>query len=214
MPTVSDLLDTIQDLALVGSGNSADDARVMRYMNLVYKEVYRRTAQQRPTLLLTSETVNITSGSGTMAATPFSVSLVKDTGNDNNKLKPTTLPELEDEYPALDDTGAPAWFYFTSGTAIKTYPVNSTTLSVRYVPSVGTLTTTSAEADIKIPPEFHDVLLWGTLVYMAYDERDKSMSGEVNTAQSKYEIALADYQSWLMYGQTKATTTTEVVFGG
>jgi hypothetical protein len=214
MSTVNEILTTIQDLALVGSGNAEDTARVLRYINLVYKEAYRRTARQRPTLLLAQESVAITAGAGMMSANPFTVTMVKDTGNNSNVLNVITLPELEEEYPALDGIGSPNLYYFTGEKVINTYPVNDTTLSVRYVPSCNVLTAISTEADIKFPPEFHDMLLWGTLVFMAYDERDKTTGGELNTAQSKYEMALADFQSWLKLGQAKPVTQTKVVIGG
>jgi hypothetical protein len=214
MPDVSELLNTIKDLALVGAGDASDDSRVMRYMNLVYKEAYRRTAQARPTLLLdVMGNIAISNGSGTLTARPYAVTMVKDTGNNSNPLNATTLPELEEKAPALDATGNPDRYYLTGETTINTYPKNTTTVSVRYVPAAGTLTSDSVEADIKIPPEFHDLLVWGTLVYLAYDERDKGVGVEVQTAQSKYEIALADYQSWLLNGQVKATTRTKAIMG-
>lgn len=211
MPTVSSILDSIKDLALVGSGNSADTDRIMRYMNLVYKEAYRVTAVSYPTLLLTSENVTITSGAGTITAAPFSILQVKDTSN-NRILEPSSRVDIETMYPALDGTGSPTYYFMESETALKTYPVNSGTVMVRYIPRAGTLTSGSAESAIKIPPEFHELLLWGTLVYMAYDERDKSAAGEVNIAQSKYELALNDYKTWLLKGQTQAPVRTKVIF--
>jgi hypothetical protein len=162
-----------------------------------------------PTRLLAQETVSITSGAGTMTVTPFSVSFVKDSENENRELEVTTLPELEEQYPALDDTGAPNRYYFTSSTTINTYPVNSTTLKVRYVPSAATLTTSSTEADIKVPAEFHDIFIWGTLMYLNFDERDKTMSSEQATAGTMYSVALGDYQEWLINGQPKPKTRTK-----
>lgn len=213
MPTVSSLLDSVKSLALVGSGNADDTARILRYMNMVYSEAYRVTAVSYPTLLLTSENVTITSGSGTLTAAPFRIERVKDTSN-NEILKPTTRLDIEDLYPALDDTGAPAWYFVEGTDGLRTYPVNSGTVQVRYIPRAGTLTSASAESDIKIPPEFHDLLLWGTLVYMAYDERDKSTGAEVNIAQSKYEIALNDFKTWLAFRQTGPKVRTKAVLGG
>lgn len=213
MPAVSDLLDTIKDLALVGAGDTSDDTRVLRYFNLVYKDIHRKTAQMAPTLLLAQETVTITSGVGTMTATPFSVEFVKDSGNSNQVLDVTTLVELEDKYPALDDTGNPSWYYFTSATGIATYPTNSTTVKVRYVPVAATLASTDAESAIKIPPQFHDALVWGTLVYMAYDERDKVTGPETQIAQAKYDIAMGDYQQWLLSGQPRPTVRTKAILG-
>lgn len=212
MPSVSTLLTTIKDLALVGTGDSDDDDRIMRYMNMLYKEAYRTTSKAYPTLLLTTENVTVTSGSGTISATPFIVMRVKDNSN-NRFLKPTTLLALEEKYPSLSDTNSPSWYYITGTATLNTYPSNSFTAVVRYIPQAATLTSTSTESDIKIPPEFHDMLVWGTLIYMAHDERDKAFGVEMQVAQTKYEIAKADFQSWLHFSQTKEKNRTEVVLG-
>lgn len=213
MPTVASLLDSIQSLALVGSGNADDTARVLRYMNMVYAEAYRVTASQYPTLLLTSENVSMNSGSGTMSAAPFAVQRVKNTST-NRILQARSKLDIEEDYPSMTDTGEPVYYYMEGTTGLRSYPLDNSTLQVRYIPSVNTLTSTGVEADIKIPPEFHEMLLWGTLVYMAYDERDKSASGEISIAQSKYEIALNDFKTWLAKQQTQTQMVTKVVFGG
>jgi hypothetical protein len=213
MPNVSSLLDSIKDLALVGSGNSADTDRIMRYMNMVYKEAYRVTAVSYPTLLLTSETVTITSGAGTITTVPFSIMRVKDTDT-NILLEPSSRLDIEDMSPSLNGTGNPTYYFMESEMALKTYPIHTGSVLVRYIPRAGTLTSASAETDIKIPPEFHEMLLWGTLVYMAYDERDKSAAGEVNIAQSKYELALNDYKAWLVENQTSSPIRTKAYMGG
>lgn len=213
MPSVSELLTTIKDLSLVGSGDGTDDARLMRYMNLLYKEIYRKTAKNYPTLLLTNETVTITGGVGTLSAAPLKLERVKDTAN-NRILKATTLLRLEECCPALANTGMPSWYYITGGTVLNTYPLNSTSVLTRSVPAPGVLTTASAESDIKIPPQFHDLMVWGTLIYACMDERDKIVGPELNTAQGKYEIAMNDYDDWLFFQQTQEPQETEAVLGG
>jgi len=208
MPSVSEILETIKGLALVGEGDSTDDARIMRYINFANREVHRRTAASYPTLLQTLETVTITNGAGTLSNIPFRVEFVKDTGNSNNPLTVTTLLDLEEENPALDATGSPSKYYFTSAKGIATYPVNSTAVKVRYVPSSVALTVTDAETAIKLPVEFHDVLVWGALFWMAYDERDKGSGQELSLAQGKYEICLGDYLTWLKDNQPVPTVRT------
>ena len=215
MPTVSELLSTIKDLALVGAGDTSDDTRIMRYFNLQYKDLYRKTAQLYPTLLATNEaSVTITSGVGAIGAAPHKVIDVFDNGNTSNPLKAITESTLKNQNPRMDDTGDPKNYYMTSTTAIKTYPVNSTTLSVDYIPRAETLTTSSAEADIKVPPEYHDLLVWGTLVWMSVDERDKQAGGELSLYQSKYEIAYGEYLEWLSTVQVGDEFKTENVLSG
>lgn len=213
MPTVASLLDSVKSLALVGSGNADDTARIMRYMNMVYAEAYRVTSSQYPTLLLTSENISMTSGVGTIAAAPFTVMRVKNTST-NRILEARSKLDVEELFPTMTDTGEPAYYYMEGTTGLRSYPLDNATLQVRYIPSVNTLASTGVEADIKIPPEFHEMLLWGTLVYMAYDERDKSAAGEISIAQSKYEIALNDFKTWLAKQQTRTPMVTKVVFGG
>jgi hypothetical protein len=210
MPSVSELLTQIKDMALVGAGDASDDARVLRYLNMIYKDVYRKTAKMAPTLLLAQDTVAISSGAGTMSVRPYSVEVVKDANNANRKLEATDLPTLEDKHPALDGTGAPSYYYFTSPTGIATYPVNTTSIKVRYVPAAGTLTADSVEADIKVPPEFHDMFVWGTLMYLNFDERDRAMGAEQATAGTMYSVALGDYQEWLLTGQPRKQVRTKV----
>ncbi|TGT42778.1 hypothetical protein [Mesorhizobium sp. M8A.F.Ca.ET.165.01.1.1] len=204
-------MTTVKELALVGVGDGSDDDRLLRYMNLVYKEAYRRTAAIYPTLLLSQNTVTITDGAGVMSDIPFKVESVKDSGNGNRLLSPTTLPNLEDCHPNLSDVGSPSWYYFTGAKAIATYPVNSTTVKVRFIKSSGTLGVNDAENAILIPAEFHDLLIWGTLFYLAYDERDKAAGPEVQIAQSKYEIALADFTTWLTQNQPGPSKQTKAV---
>lgn len=213
MPSVSDIMTTIKDLALVGSGSTSDDARILRYMNLVYGDLYRKTASAYPTLLQETETVTITSGSGSLTKNPHYVVRVKDTGNNSNPIYPTSIDKIEDKDPDISAAGTPTSFYVQGEKTLKTWPINSTTVSVRYIPSFTPLDSADAEADIKIPVEFHDILVWGTLVYMAHDERDKAVMGEIQVAQSKYEIGIAEFQVWLARGQVGDELVTERTIG-
>lgn len=213
MPSVSELLTTIKDLSLVGMGDGADDARILRYFNMVYAEIYRSTAKNYPTALLTSITVAVTAGVGTLPTPTLVLARVKDT-QANTILKATTILELEDRHPALDGQGAPEWFYMSGDTGLNTYPRNDASVLVRHIPRPATLTVDSTEADIRIPPMFHDMLIWGTLVWSAIDERDKAVGGEVNTAQGKYELPLQAYEDWLFFSQTQEPQVTEAVLGG
>ena len=49
---------------------------------------------------------------------------------------------------------------------------------------------------------------------MAVDERDKGTGGEVNLAQSKYELALSDYTDWLLNQQVGDNLEVEGVMLG
>lgn len=210
MASVDDILTIVKDQSLVGAGDATDDARVLRYLNLVYKQVYRETAESYPQLLLSSQSITQSNGSGTVNS-HYRIVSVKETGS-NTFLKARTLPELEDEYPSLDDTGTPTRYYLDGLTTIKTYPLDNSTISVRYVPSPADLSSGGAESTIKIPPTFHDILIWGTIYYMAFDERDKSLGAEIGIAQAKYDMALNSYRRWLLMSQPRKPLRTEVLF--
>ena len=209
MAAVDDILTIVKDQALVGAGDATDDARVLRYLNLVYKQVYRETAESYPQLLLSSQSITQASGSGTVSSHYKIVSVKETTGN--TFLDPYTLPELEVEEPSLDATGTPNRYYLDGLTTIKTYPIDNSTILVRYVPSPSDLASGGAESTIKIPPAFHDLLIWGTLYYMAYDERDKSVGAEIGISQAKYDMALNSYRRWLLMSQTRKPLRTEVL---
>lgn len=203
----------VKNLSLTGAGDSSDDNRLMDYMNLVYKEVYRETAEIYPTLLLVSETIALTAGVGAISKTPFEVKQIKNLAN-NCFLKPTTILQLEERYPALDQTGEPNWYYITGDATLNAYPVNDGSILVRHIPLPDELTTASPVTDIKIPKQYHDVLVWGTIVYACMDERDKALGMELNTAQGKYEIALNAFKTWLELRQTQEQNGTKAYLGG
>jgi hypothetical protein len=191
-----------------------DTDRIMRYMNLFQGEVWRLTAREYPTLLTVTETVALTLGAGTVSAPPFGFVSVRDSTNGYNKLSPISLQALEDMDADLASTGNPCRYYMTSATAINGWPKNTTNLQVRYIPRKATLTIDSTEDDLKVPPEFHDMYVWGTMVYMSMDERDKAVSGEINVAQARYNMAMADYKTWLAEMQAGDELVTEAVLGG
>lgn len=95
-------------------------------------------------------------------------------------------------------------------TTIKTHPSNSTSILVRGIPRMTSLAADDEEDNIKIPPEFHDLLVWGPLVYMHIDERDKGVGGEVNVAQGKWDLGLEDYKTWLISMQVTDELETSV----
>lgn len=208
MPSVTDILTMVKNQALVGSGGAADDTRIMLYMNRAYADIYRETARDYPQALLTSQSITLSSGLGTISSAPHKILRVKETGS-YNFLEARTLIELEQENPRLDATGSPRYYYMTSDTAISCYPIDGSSIVVRYIPRPSTLASDGAETTIKIPPEYHDLLLWGTLVYMAYDERDKGFGTEIGLSKAKYDEAMESYKRWLAYSHPRKTLRTE-----
>lgn len=210
MPSAQDILTRIKNLSLVGSGGAADDERIMGYLNLVYAELYRETATQYPEAMMTSESVSVTSGSGTITSTPFAILRVKN-ATTGRFLEPKSLMEIEKSDPAMTSTASAAYYYLSGRTGLRVYPLETATFTVRYVPQFTPLTSTTAESAITIPAEFHDAFVWGTLMYMAYDERDKGMVPELQVSEPKFRQAKNAFTDWLLTLQPHEPIRTEAV---
>lgn len=207
MPAVAELLTNIQSLALVGA-TGGDTSRVLNYFNMAYRKVYEKVTSKYPWAAQTTQTVAITAGSGPMNPVPLHILSVRDANNNCQKLDPTDVEDVECENPPLDRAGSPCKFWVEGFAILKAWPVNSTTVRVRYAPNPATLVANSAEEDIKIPPAFHDVLTWETLALMAYDERDKIVGAELAYNKDQHDEA---YERMWSYFDAKAPKKQEQV---
>jgi hypothetical protein len=160
-------------------GSSNDTTRVLSYFNMAYRKVYQKVVERYPWAVQQTQAVSITAGSGTLATMLLHIISVRDVNNSYRKLDPTDVEAVESKDPSLNDTGKPDKFWIEGFSTVKSHPSNDTTLQVRGTPNPEALDENSTEADIKIPPAFHDVLTWETLELMAYDERDKVVGAEL-----------------------------------
>ena len=110
-------------------------------------------------------------------------------------LEPQLLEDIFDsaaiDASILDTQGDPQWYYFLDETIYCAPPpaADVTGVNVFYLKSVNTLTATSAEAEILIPPRWHrSVLGIGTLMRLAMMQDDVDMA---NAYERVYEKALA-----------------------
>lgn len=180
MPSAQELLTNIRNLCLSGATGSTNDvAKVLNYFNMAYRKVYRKIAVKYPFVYRTTQSVVIADGSGTLNPVPFFVTVPRDANNHSRKLDPTDVEAVLEHDPTLISTGSPCKYWIEGLSTIKTHPINSTSLTVPYIPSPATLTENSTEDEIKVPVVFHDVLTWETLELMAYDERDKVVGAEL-----------------------------------
>lgn len=184
----SQILNIVRNQALVGnSGLASDMQKLVDYLNMAYRKVFDVVARDYPFFVATTQNVTITDGAGILSPVPFYVLSARNTGSASHPLQKKSVEEIQAEDSALNARGYPTYWYEEGFADIRTYPVNSTTLSVRYVPNAAVLTSNSAEADILIPPMFHDILVWETLKIIAYDERDKASPAELAMAERMYE---------------------------
>lgn len=195
--------DIITQVANISAGedspDSADTARILRYVNNGYRQVYRQVAKINKNKLLTAENVSITSGSGTMTVTPLSIERVVDTTTDEI-LKEADIEWIEKYLDAdIDDTGSPEYFYWDgAGTTLKTFPLNTTTVRVRYLPAPTDLTSAGAETTISLPVAYHDILVEAALFYMYQDENDIRSAQEIQVAKFAYEEKLKGLMRYLV----------------
>lgn len=72
-------------------------------------------------------------------------------------LQSIDIRQLEDQYPDLPDTGTPAYWYFSSETAVSVYPANtSDTILVRYEQYPAEMSSTDA---LTVPQRFHAAVI-------------------------------------------------------
>jgi hypothetical protein len=182
-------------------------------MQSTLNELYGEIAELFPTRLVTTQTVTITSGAGTFGTTPFIIRRVRDTGNSSTELQPITLEDLDDRYPLLDSTGNPAYYYQTALATINTYPTNTTTLKVYYIPNPITLTTSTTETQLFIPAPYQEVLMWGALRLLMLDERDKAFVVSLQAVSAMYDKLSGDLKEWAQRQQVGVDDRVRVILG-
>lgn len=185
----------ISQVAGLSTGDSEPDSAfqstILGYLNNAHAEVYGKIAVKGRHLFSTTEDVTITSGSGTLSTSYLETRRVIDRTT-KQMLTKRSVELIEDEDPLLENTGAPRNYWVENMSTIKTHPINSTTLKVRGIPGPNTLVLGGAESTIKVPPQYHMVLVWKTLFYLVFDERDKGFSVEASVASAKYSDMLSD----------------------
>lgn len=205
---------TVNEMITYVAGQSLNDdqpdtalqQRILRYINRAYKDTYAALAQYLENTQHTTQSVSVTSGAGTLSPAPFKIISVVDTTN-KKVLEPRSVRDLEMEYPALDDTGDPSYYYISGETTINTYPAGTQTLRVRYVPEPSSLVIGGAESTISIPPRYHDIIENRALYFMSIDERDFDQSVIV-LSDEDYKKELSKAASELSHnGVTRKRTT-------
>lgn len=194
---VQTIVANIKSQAQIGAtGDATDNERLMRYLNKAYTAIYTKCAMSYPEYFGRIQTVTILNGAGTPNPAVLDIQTVVDTGQNFRILERRSRYDIEMGNPSLNRTGY-AETYDLSFSGLTTYPVGNTTLRVRYTPRVNVLTQASAEADIMLPPAFHEVLEWETLVTLSYDERDVLVGAELNFTMAKRDACLSDLMFFL-----------------
>jgi hypothetical protein len=101
-----------------------------------------------------------------------------------------------EEQLTLTDAGTP-YFYYFEGSALKVYqiPGASQTLRLRYLRTAPVITETSTEADLLLPPDYHEALLFRTVVRLADMDDDNDVAARFDAL---YENVVAQMTDALM----------------
>lgn len=202
MATVQDLVNRVAKLGLgEDEPDAAEQALYLSFIQASHNQLYGEVAESDVTTLLDSEDVTVTNGSGALAARPFIIKTVVDIDN-KRALDPTDVLTLVKERPLLDATGKASRFY-QKANAIKLDTNDSITARVWRMPMPQALTLTTNLSDLYIPEPYVDVLLWGALLQLAYDERDKGLVVEMQLCARMYDTFHGGFWNWLVKNQVR-----------
>lgn len=128
-----------------------------------------------------------TSGTSPLTITDLRACLSVVDTTTSQVLAPADRRSLVDTYQVLTTTGTPEYWYRDSLTSIRTYPVSSDTISVRYVKHEAELTSDSTSPSL--PTRHHNVWV-DRAVYEAYWDSD-NMEAAMALKQ-KYDLEIVE----------------------
>lgn len=200
---VQEIIKRIAKLAL--NGDIVDDATqtsdVLGYINAVYRDISTSLLSETDSRNHKTSDYTVTNGLTTITPIPYKIFNVVDI-NTEKKLNLVNINRIEEVDPLISKAGEPDSYYFTQNT-LKTYPSNDTKIRVRYVNTPQDLTLSSTEAEIAIPAAYHEILVWGALYYMAYDERDFQQALELQVTAGNFDSWKDRLSAYYYYNQYK-----------
>lgn len=191
--TPAEIVSQVVSLS-IGEDNPAADMEAIayKYLNAYYRELFNEIAPVNLNRNGASQTVSLTSGSGTLSPEPQRIIAVQHVQS-LRFLDATNMVDALYADPGADDTGNPVRYWIENATTIKVSPTPTCTNSLKVIYSAkpAELTSTSTEADIKIPSWHHDLLVWGTMYYMNTWERGFNWQPAVQQAKGESETRKA-----------------------
>lgn len=190
---VQEIVDRVVEFSLDEvDGETLLSNRVLADLNAVYKEVLLAGADNDLDNLDDDDFI-LVNGSIALTEDVLQIASVRDLSNRGKLLTKTDILKLEEQYPLLDDTGNPHYWYLTKGAVLNCYPKNNTSVRVRYFAKPEELTLSSVEADIRIPVLHHQVLVDGCIYYMKNREQGFHNELDRREAYQKYKLGITDY---------------------
>lgn len=190
---VATIVQRIIDLSLNENAPDTDlQNKALGWLNNAYKEAYNIATSYAWPRLYSSHTITITNGVGSFPFYPRRVMSMVDTTT-NRVLKMSDIVAITEIDPAVSRIGSPAKWYTSGDTSLYTHPINSTTLRAILVPQAADLTLASTEADIKIPPHHHELLIWASLIEGIMYERGFGNDTLLQVANARKTQLLDNY---------------------
>lgn len=168
---VSDILLLMANQSIGLDAPTDSDLPVyLRYLNLAYLEILRKTIINNPTIPKLRETVTSDINGTFLPSKPiFSIRSIS-TVNPVRLLTATNLDTVLTYDPLQTQTNtSPSQWFYDSG-VINLFPKYQGMLSILYVPIPASLTANSLSADIGIPEIFHQILVDGACYYIFQSE--------------------------------------------
>jgi hypothetical protein len=169
------IIEIVNLIATLGAGEenpSPSDREVfLKFLNLAYFEIYRKTFLNNPFARCYHEIVNCVDGTvEDLQNQPIAIRQVYNKQTNKN-LEKLNSDEILKEDPGLTMVGNPiGWYYFDN--SINLYPnlPGDIPVGIRYYKDPETLTIETLESSIPFPAIFHPILVDGACYYLYQDE--------------------------------------------
>lgn len=197
---VSGILERAIELSVgVDNVDTEEEYLYLKYLNMAANELYQRTAGFDELL----ERTHIEDGfdeSGelkiTVASEDMSFFLVKKVMTANETFKQVPLSKIA-EMKFKEEVGDPVFAVKPASLVLYSKVEKPYKLFVSYVPKFKLLKDTTVEADIPFRPEFHELLVYGTLYYIYQDIDGFKSSTKESVAAKEWNDGIVSYQSTL-----------------
>lgn len=196
------VIELIEMMAKIGGGidNPPDDEKAiyLKYLNVAYFEIYRKTALINPYIIFEHEQINCVDGKASNTDhKPFTIRTVYKVSG-NRKLKQLNVESLLDKDPGLTQSGSEPIGWFFESNSINTYPKFNGTIGIRYSKSPEYLNMNSGSNDIPFPEIYHSCLFDGACYYLFQDEGAFKDKLKMEESMSKWEKGKSDICNFLM----------------
>lgn len=169
---VATIVDRVIEYSLdEDEGDNVLKNKALADVQEIYEEVLAELAAIEDQFNLSSVSTTLSSGSYSIGD-HIDIIQVLDVTNDR-VLQESDEVYIRSQDPDLSETGTPRYWYLQDN-VLKVYPSEDINVYIQYYPAANDLALDTAnhlEADIRIPPLFHEVLVLGGIYKMSVREQ-------------------------------------------